>query len=166
MWLQALHLSFLLCFCVTYSWKSLLTLQSGGGFTLLEDCVLAQFGIMHPFGEYWLPSQGLSAPTIIIKIPPASGKILGIWCSLINKDWVNKWAQQILNEWELGRGEIALRSTSHPRILLALRRVICPSKMSNPLLFPARYVLCRLQDGAIPWIIKHRWGNGCCSTHT
>lgn len=166
MWLQALHLSFLLCFYVTYSGKSLLTLQSGGGFTLLENYFLVQFGIMHPFGECWLSSQGLSAPTIIIKIPPASRKILGMWCSLINVHWVNKWAQQILNEWELGRGEIALRSTSHPRILLALRRVICPSKMSSPLLFPARYVLCRLQDGTIPWIIKHRWGNGCCCTHT
>lgn len=32
-------------------------------------------------------------------------------------------------------------------------------------LFPGQYVLCRLQEGTIQWVIKPRWGNDCCSTH-
>lgn len=101
--------------------------------------------------------SSLNAIIVIIKIPPAPCKILGRWWSLINTRWVNKLYQQILNEWELGRREITLRSSLIPRTLLAMRRVICPSETSDPL--PGQYVLCRLQEGTIPWTIKVRWGN-------
>lgn len=53
-------------------------------------------------------------------------------------------------------GEIALRVTPGPKILLAVQRVICPSEMSNPLAVPRQCILCRLQDGTVLGIAKHR----------
>lgn len=49
MWFQALHLSFPL--------SSLLTLQAGRGFTLVDNHFLAHFEVMHPVNECWLPSR-------------------------------------------------------------------------------------------------------------
>lgn len=138
MWFQAFHLSFPLSSCVTYSGKSSLTLKAERGFTLLENHFLAQSEITHRFSKSWLPSwlSSLNAPTRIINIPSASCKILGRWWSSINIHWVNKLYQQILNEREPRRRIITLRSTLGPRILLVMRRVICPCEMSDTLLVP------------------------------
>lgn len=160
---QTSYLSFPLGFCVTY-------LGSLCWFCRLREALHSSrttswlsWKLCIPLANIGFPPRlsSLSAPTVIIRIPPAPCEILGRWWSPISLHLVNKLYQQILNEWEFGRRGITWRSTLGPSILLAMRRAICPSEMSNQTHCCQDCMFCI----GCRRIIKHRWGNGYCSTH-